>query len=78
MRTKLEATQELKEEQEKLSINTKQQLDLANQKIVDLKGQIDRLTADLSDKNNRLDNTTSDFNGKDREYTKLTVEKSDL
>jgi hypothetical protein len=69
---------ELKEQHERLGLNTKQQLDLANQKIVDQRGQIDRLNTDLQDKNQRLDNTTSDFNGRDREFVQVSVEKSDL
>lgn len=75
---KLEATQQLHEQQTALCVNTKQQLDLANQKIHDLKAQIDRLNKELQEKNARLDQTTQSFNGKDKESVALALEKGDL
>jgi hypothetical protein len=48
-------------------VNTKQQLELANQKIKDLKAQIDRINKDLVDKTSRLDNVAQSFYGKDVE-----------
>jgi hypothetical protein len=48
-------------------VNIKQQLELANEKILTLKADISRLERELQDRNARLDQTTLSFNGKDKE-----------
>ena len=45
---KLEKTQELHQEQVNLCINTKQQLELANQKIVDQRVHLEKTTKELT------------------------------
>lgn len=64
---KLEKTQELHQEQVNLCINTKQQLELANQKIVDQRVHLEKTTKELTEKKEKLESTMSNFNGKDKE-----------
>jgi hypothetical protein len=75
---KLEKTQELHQEQVNLCINTKQQLELANQKIVDQRVHIEKTTKELTEKKEKLESTISNFNSKDKESVQLHTEKQDL
>ena len=75
---KLEKTQELHQEQVNLCINTKQQLELANQKIVDQRVHLEKTTKELTEKKDKLESTMSNFNGKDKESAQLHTEKQDL
>ena len=50
-----------------MCVNTKQQLELANQKITDQRAHIERTTKELVEKKEKLEQTVNNFNGKDKE-----------
>lgn len=64
---RIEKTQELHQEQVNLCTNTKQQLELATQKITDQRQNLERTTKELATSKEKLEKAVISFNGKDKE-----------